>query len=67
MEAAGRTTGADGVAVVNHRGRDYSRVLGAVGVWVDGQEGTSSFILENHGIGGCNNSIGLLWGLDRLS
>jgi len=45
---AGWTNGADRVDVVNRGGRDYGRVLGAIGVWVDGQEGTSSFILENH-------------------
>jgi hypothetical protein len=34
-----------------------------MGVWVGGYEGTSSFVLENHGIGGYNSSsIGLLWG-----
>lgn len=36
IAAAGWTNGADRVDVVNHRGRDYSRVLGAIGVWVDG-------------------------------
>ena len=34
--AAVWTNGADRVAVVNRGGRDYWRVLGAIGVWVDG-------------------------------
>jgi hypothetical protein len=34
--AAGWTNGANRLDVVNRGGRDYWRVLGAIGVWVDG-------------------------------
>lgn len=50
--AAGWTS----VDVVKRWGWDYSRVLGSVGVWGGWSDGTASFMLKNHGNGGCNTS-----------